>query len=105
MTPSLEHQAGDKKYRNELRKCLTELLASDDYVQASVSELKEKSSQKRAYMEQIKKLKEQNPDNPYLDTPLATIRDDIALDEQAYRLQEQQVKNVSRSFFKRFTSN
>ena len=32
-------------------------------------------------MEQIKKLKEQNPDNPYLDTPLATIRDDIALDE------------------------
>ena len=37
--------------------------------------------------------------------PLSTIRDDIALDDQIYRMQEQQVKTVSRSFFKRFTSN
>ena len=94
-----------KGYWTELVNCVNELQGEDKRVREQVSSLEDCNKKRVLWRDQMRKFKDENPDNYYMEKVFDRVKEDIARDSKIFTQREAQLNKISRLFFKRFTSN
>ena len=53
----------------------------------------------------MRKLKDQHPDNPYIDPVLERVREENARDQRVHEVRQKEIAAISKLFFERFSGN